>query len=240
MSAQQAPADAARRDSLPATLIGRVTDSTGIGLAGAEITVSKLDQAHTVTGDSGEFRLAGLPPGTLVFNVRRLGFEAATFTAVLHSGRTGRAKFALTATAQPLPAVAVSDTANKSHWLDQFDHRRSSARGTFLTRADIVRRNARTGTDAIRGVPGIRLAPARLGGGNTVIMTRGAGARTCYPTMFVHGVPYSGVLDDFIADDIEAIEIYVGISEIPPELDKNGKGICGAIVVWTRDPRKAP
>ena len=40
------------------------------------------------------------------------------------------------------------------------------------------------------------------------------------------------------ADDIEALEIYVGISEIPAELDKNGKGICGVIVVWTRDPNK--
>ena len=69
-------------------------------------------------------------------------------------------------------------------------------------------------------------------------MTRGAGARTCVPTMFVHGMPYSGMLDDFVADDIEALEVYVGISEIPPELDKNGKGICGAIVVWTRDPRR--
>jgi hypothetical protein len=56
--------------------------------------------------------------------------------------------------------------------------------------------------------------------------------------MFVHGLPYSGMLDDFNADDIEALEVYVGISEIPPEFDKNGRGICGAIVVWTRDPRK--
>jgi len=31
---------------------------------------------------------------------------------------------------------------------------------------------------------------------------------------------------------------YVGVSEIPPEFDKNGKGVCGVIVVWTRDPRK--
>ena len=237
--AQQPTADSARRET-PATLIGHVTDSTGVGLAGAEISVSKFDQFRTVSGDSGEFRMAGLPPGTLVFNVRRLGFEAATFTAVLHPGRTGRTTFALSATAHALPTVAVSDTAIPTHWLDQFEHRRSSSRGTFLTRVDIVRRNARSGTDAIRGVPGIRLAPARMGGGNTVIMTRGAGARTCYPTMYVHGVPYSGVLDDFTADDIEALEVYVGISEIPPELDKNGRGICGAIVVWTRDPRKAP
>ena len=56
--------------------------------------------------------------------------------------------------------------------------------------------------------------------------------------MFLHGMPYSGVLDDFIAEDIEALEVYVGVSEIPPEFDKNGKGVCGVIVVWTRDPRK--
>jgi hypothetical protein len=58
--------------------------------------------------------------------------------------------------------------------------------------------------------------------------------------MFYHNTPYSGDLDDFTAEDIEALEVYVGVSEIPPELDKGGKGICGAIVVWTRDPKKRP
>jgi hypothetical protein len=134
----------------------------------------------------------------------------------------------------------VTDTAMRTHWLDQFDRRRSNARGTFITRAEILHGNARMGTDAVRGVPGIRLIPSRQGGGNVVTMTRGSGARTCYPSMFVHSTPYSGTLDDFTAEDIEALEVYVGISEIPPELDKNGKGICGAIVIWTRDPRKAP
>ncbi len=55
--------------------------------------------------------------------------------------------------------------------------------------------------------------------------------------MFVHNMAYSGTLDDFSAEDIEAVEVYVGTSEVPAELDKNGKGVCGAIVVWTRDPR---
>ena len=67
-------------------------------------------------------------------------------------------------------------------------------------------------------MPGIRVVPARNGSGNQVTMTRGAGGRTCYPTMYVHSMPYSGTLEDFSADDIEALEIYVGISEIPPEL----------------------
>jgi hypothetical protein len=243
LRAQQQPADTAHHDAAPlapAVLLGRVTDSLGVGLMGAEITLLHSDRVHAITSDSGDFRLTGLEPGTLVFNVRRIGFEAASFTAVLKPGKTHRANFRLSATALALPTVAVSDTMTHTHWLDQFDRRKSTGRGTFLNRTDIEKKNARTGTDIVRTVPGIRLMALRGGIGNQVVMTRGGGGRPCYPTMFVHGLPYSGMLDDFAADDIEALEIYVGISEIPTELDKNGRGFCGAIVIWTRDPNKRP
>ena len=232
--------DSTRRDSLPAVLIGRVTDSSGVGLSGAEITLHKTESIRVVTGDSGEFRLTGLPTGTSVFNVRRLGFQPASFTAVLRGGRTHRVTMPLTVTPQALPAVAVSDTLNRWRWLDQFERRRSASRGTFITRAEIVKRSARSGSDAVRTVPGVRVVPSRTGMANQVTMTRGAGGRACVPTMYLHGMPYSGALDDFQADDIEALEVYVGISEIPPEFDKNGRGICGVIVVWTRDPKRPP
>jgi hypothetical protein len=249
LAAQQPPpvplpmpvADSAHHDAAPAILTGRVIDSTGIGLTNAEITLMHVDHVLAISGDSGAFRITGLAPGTNVFNVRRIGYEAATFTAVLKPGKIHRATFALSATAHALAAVNVSDTAVETHWLDQFDRRRSSNRGTFITRADIVRKGARTGTDIVRTVPGIRLVPSRRGAnGYQVVMVRGAGAGQCLPTMFYHNTPYSGTLDDFSADDVEALEVYVGVSEIPAELDKNGRGICGAIVVWTRDPRKAP
>ena len=240
VDAQQLPGDSLLRDSLPAILIGHVVDSTGAGLAGAEITLMKSNKIRIITGDSGAFRIAGLPAGTDVFNVRRIGYESASFTAVLRPGRTHRATLVLTASPQPLPAVAIADTATQSHWLDQFARRREGNRGTFITRDQIVRSGARSGTDILRTVPGVRIVPMRRGGGNQVVMTRGAGARTCLPSMFVHGLPYSGTLDDFLAEDIEALEVYVGVSEIPPDLDKNGRGVCGAIVIWTRDPNKRP
>lgn len=239
-AAQQPPADSLHRDSLPAVLIGHVVDSTGAGLAGAEITLVKSDKFRIISGDSGVFRIAGLPAGTDVFNVRRIGYESASFTAVLKPGRTHRATLTLTASAQPLPAVAVADTATQTHWLDEFDRRRSGNRGTFITREQIVHSGARSGTDILRTVPGVRIVPMRRGMGNQVVMNRGSGARTCIPSMFVHGLPYSGTLDDFNADDIEALEVYVGVSEIPPEFDKIGRGVCGAIVIWTRDPNKKP
>jgi len=240
LGAQLAPSDSARRDSLPATLIGHVIDSTGIGLPGAEITLNKSDKIHAITGDSGEFRIAGIPPGTVVFNVRRIGFDAASFTAVLKPGKVQRAKFSLTANPQALPVVNVADTASKTHWLDEFARRKGSARGTFITRAEIERRGARSGTDIVRSVPGVRLVAKRGGVGYQVLMNRGDGPRPCVPQMFIHNMPYSGSLDDFIADDVEALEVYTGTSEVPAELDKNGRGVCGAIVVWTRDPKKPP
>jgi hypothetical protein len=141
VSAQQPPADTAHRDSLPAVLIGHVVDSTGVGLSGAEITLVKSDRFRAITSDSGAFRIAGLPAGTDVFNVRRIGYESASFTAVLKPGRTHRATLTLTAAAQPLPTVSVADTATQTHWLDQFQRRRSSNRGTFITR---VRARERT------------------------------------------------------------------------------------------------
>jgi hypothetical protein len=231
-----------------ATLIGTVIDSGGAPLAGAEISVVGLDGLRTVTGDSGTFRLTGLPTGSVVFSVRRLGYEAATFTAQLRPGRTHRANFPLTMAAQRLRTVGISDTMN-THWLDQFEARRSSQRGTFLTRKDIEKRNARNGSDLVRTIPGIRVA-SRSNGSSEVSMTRAAGAQRCLPQMYVHGVPYSGTLDDFGVDDIEALEVYVGISEIPAELNRSmptGVGVrrgmaapCAVIVVWTRDPRKRP
>jgi hypothetical protein len=117
--------------------------------------------------------------------VRRIGYESASFTAVLKPGRTHRATLTLTASAQPLPTVSVADTATQTHWLDQFDRRRSSNRGTFITRQEIVRAGARSGTDIVRTVPGVRLVPMRRGIGYQVVMTRGSGARQCLPSRFV-------------------------------------------------------
>src|SRR5262249_24600905 len=176
LRAQLTPvADTTRRDSVPAILIGHVVDSTGIGLPGAEITVNKSDKVHAITGDSGEFRITDLPAGTIVFNVRRIGFETASFTAILKGGKTQRAKVSLTPVAQALPVVAVSDTAAKTHWLDDFARRKGTNRGTFISRAEIEKKGARTGTDVVRTVPGVRLVPRRGGIGNQVLMTRGDG-----------------------------------------------------------------
>jgi carboxypeptidase family protein len=213
-------------------LIGRVTDTSGVPLSRAEVWLVAVSTLRTISNDSGQFELPGLPPGSITLGVRRLGYESATFSATLKPGKTHRATFPLTPSVQSLAEVKVQDTA--SAWLSVFDQHRSMHRGSFLTRSDFERDNLRIATDILRRVPGVQVVPTRTG--TMVQMTRGAGARRCIPQLYVHETPYSGNFDDFTPDDIEALEVYVGISEIPPDLVTMGRSICAAIVIWTREP----
>jgi len=217
-----------------AKLVGTVTDTSGTLLSRAEVWLVAMNTLRTVSDDSGRFELPGLPAGDITLGVRRLGYESATFTAHLKPGKTHRATFPLTPSAQTLAEVKVQDTA--SAWLSLFDARRAMHRGTFITRKDFEKENLRIATDILRRVPGVQILPTRTG--TQLQMTRGAGARRCIPQLYVHETPYSGNFDDFNPDDIEALEVYVGISEIPPDLITLGRQICGAIVIWTREPAK--
>jgi hypothetical protein len=215
-----------------AKLIGTVTDTSGVRLSRAEVWLMAVSTLRTITNDSGEFELAGLPAGAITLGIRRLGYESATFSTTLKPGKTHRGSFPLTPSVQTLAEVKVQDTA--SSWLSLFEQRRSMHRGSFITRRDFAKENLRVATDILRRVPGVQIVPTRYG--TAVTMTRGAGARRCYPQLYVHQTPYSGNFDDFAPDDIEAIEVYVGISEIPPDLITMGRPICAAIVIWTREP----
>jgi len=215
-----------------AKLVGTITDTSGVPLSRAEIWLVADNALRTISNDSGRFELPGLPVGSITLGVRRLGYESATFTAVLKSGKTHRATFPLTASAHSLAEVKVQDTV--SSWLSVFEEHRAMHRGTFITRRDFERNNLRIATDILRRVPGVQIVPTRSG--TAVQMMRGFGARRCTPQLYVHETPYSGNFDDFTPDDIEALEVYVGISEIPPDLITMGRPICAAIVIWTREP----
>ena len=217
-----------------AKLVGTITDTSGVPLSRAEIWLVAGSTLRTISNDSGKFELPGLPVGSITLGVRRLGYESATFTAVLKAGKTHRATFPLSPSAHSLAEVKVQDTV--SSWLSAFEEHRSMHRGTFITRRDFERDNLRIATDILRRVPGVQVVPTRSG--TAVQMMRGFGVRRCTPQLYVHETPYSGNFDDFTPDDIEALEVYVGISEIPPDLITMGRPICAAIVIWTREPPK--
>lgn len=213
---------------------GVVVDSAGAPLPNAEVRA--VGTAFVVvTSDSGVFRVE-LPAGPMVFAVRRLGYEPSTFFATLRRGRTNGVTLVLHGTAQALPGVVVAEEREQT-WLRTFNQRSETQPGTFITRAEIEKSRARLTTDLLRRrVPSAQVVMTR--GGGTRVYMRGNTVRRCPPQLFVHTTPYSGEVDDFTPDVVEAIEVYAGSSEIPPELNI-GRAMCGAIVIWTRDPRRA-
>jgi hypothetical protein len=215
-----------------AKLIGTITDTAGVPLARAEIWLLAVAALRTISNDTGAFELTGLPAGPVTFAIRRLGYESATFSSTLKEGKTHRATFPLTPAPQALAGVRVQDTT--SAWLSLFESRRAGHRGTFITRADFEKKQHRMASDILRMVPGVQVVPTRFG--TQIVMSRGAGARRCVPQLYVHTTPYSGNFDDFTPEDIEALEVYVGVSEIPPDLNTMGRPVCAAIVIWTREP----
>jgi hypothetical protein len=223
------------QDTLPIVRVrGIVVDTAGMPLAGAEVravgTVMLL-----ITSDSGVFRVE-LPAGPTVFAVRRLGYEPATFLATLRPGRTNGVTLVLHGTAQALPGVVVAETRDQA-WLRTFNRRSETQPGTFITRDDIEKTRSRLTSDLLRRrVPSVQVMTTRSG--QTRVYLRGSSIRRCPPQLFVHSQPYSGEVDDFPPDAIEALEIYAGSSELPPELNI-GRAMCGAIVIWTRDPKRA-
>jgi hypothetical protein len=124
-----------------------------------------------------------------------------------------------------------------------FYDRMDAGMGRYLTREQIVARNAARTSDLLRGIPGVDFA----GGSRSTIPWLGGNRRrhgsgtlgACMPFLYIDG--YLRVLrgnerlDDIVdPSEVWGIEVYRYASDIPSELPRRGMaGNCGAIVIWT-------
>jgi TonB family protein len=215
------------------TVAGVVRDSSGGGIAGAEITIVGTGlRAHT--NERGEFRLTNVPAGTLTIGVRRLGFIPTVGSIAVGPNEAATMAILVTPLAQSLAAVIVrGDRRFEDHGrLAGFYQRRSrSSGGHFITRDQIDQRNPAQVTDLFRSVPGARIYSSTF---TNVVRFRGM---RCAPLVWLDGFPATAGEFDLDALDpyiIEAIEVYLGVATVPPEFRwVRGGGSCGAIVIWT-------
>ncbi|HEY5220029.1 MAG TPA: TonB-dependent receptor [Gemmatimonadaceae bacterium] len=228
----------AAQDSVRTTrLIGRVVDSLGAPLSGAIVSVMSENSPQATTDNAGQFNISAVPVGRVEVHVRRLGYTPITFTGLFKSGVVERVRLVLSVAPIVLDTVSVNDTVSHP-WLQTFDRRRSSGRGYFFTREDIVRAQVQSTSDLLRRIPGVTVVSGRTG--TQVLFTRtGMGGVPCVPQLYVHSMTDGGRVDDFVPDDIEAMEVYPGISTVPVELQSARAHSCGAIVIWTREPPPA-
>ena len=226
---------------LPAMLVGQVRDSGGKPITGAEVWIRGSD-LYAITNDIGGFRLPGAMPGATKVSVRRMGYEPSTFDVTLRSGRIDSLVVALTEVATRLPGVLAQDEhmERSKRLLAGFWDRRARGFGHYYTRDEIEKQDPRDFTDIVRMTAGVQILTMQ--GRKTIRFSRSPGIRgDCPPQYFVDGMRVDNASpDEFPPHDVEAVELYSGISNMPAQFATRIVNVrtqtCGAIVIWTRLP----
>lgn len=223
-----------------AILTGTVTDTSGIPIAGAEVTVEG-SPATTRTDEHGNFRLTDIPMGTTSVTVRRLGFTSFKVGVQISQPSGAQLTVRLTPVAASLPPVVIrADRMNyRGRLAGYYGRLEKKSAGYFITREQIDRERPSTMGQLLQGVPGIRAARGR--GGITGVRMRG---RTCWPLVWIDGTPMPAGevdLDSFVPSSIQGIELYLGSTTAPMSyMHDRDLSSCGTILVWSRGPDTDP
>jgi len=211
-------------------LAGTVVSEDSTPLAEARIQIAGTGMV--LSGKDGRFRLTGVSHGDHVLEVRLLGYRKVLQPVKIRAGETLYVRVVLTLAPVPLEAVEIEAEP-------------ALLPAHFFNRQEIARMQPRVFTDVLRRVPGVLFqpTPGAFGPNEMVRMDRTigiAGARGCPVLFYVNGTPFPATRDVSIneyvvPEDIIAIEVYNGSSQVPPQFQSNLLNArCGVIVIWTR------
>jgi hypothetical protein len=161
----------------------------------------------------------------------------------------------ITVTASPRPWYEHMKAPALWEYYERSEYLKTIGRGRFLGPEELRNLSGMPVTMAVGTIPGMHAVQSENSAGRFHLL----GRRGCDALFFLNGmpvrllpppsradtadvdfVPGPAALDWFIDDfvnlnDVEAIEVYRGPSELPGEFHGfSGGGNCGAVVVWTR------
>jgi hypothetical protein len=211
-----------------ARLTGTVVDGEGRPVPGGSVLVWGSGRAVT-TNDRGAFVLDSLPGGTQTVEARLIGYVPVRNVVHLSAGHPATLELVIGEKLAVMAPVTVRAELVYSRQLVDFERRRRSGFGQYMTPAEIERRPLTDLAALLQGRFGVRVE--RDGGIPRVAMR--ARGRDCAPSLYVDGVmDRSGDWGFLKSDMIAAIEIYEREAGRPMEFaDRNP---CGAVAVWTR------
>lgn len=223
-----------------ALLLGRVTvDSTQQVVPGAEVLIPSLG-LRAMTDSLGRFRIDDVIPGRRGLRVNRLGYAPLRTAVEFSSGDTVEMEIGLTASAEQIAAIEIVARQNASRTLQDFERRRASGTGAYLTADDLQRRSRGRLAEALRTLGGVNILTGTSGGTYLIGARVGRGAQ-CFTAVMLDGSwAYDGDryqtpfdVNSIRPDDVAAIEYYRGLSNTPVEL-QGIRNSCGVLVIWTK------
>ncbi len=220
----------------PGAVTGHVIDANKAPLRNAHARLLGT-RLQAVTDADGTFRLPAIAPGKYSIEIRMLGYTAKTQSIEIAPGETVDILMQLSAVAVNLDTVSI--TAAPNPHLQGFEERRARGQGRYFTREQITKMSPRGLSDVLRRVPGFQLQAARNSDGFSV-QTGRTGTRVCPVLFYLNGSPFPVSADMSIntfvdPDAVEAMEVYAGASQIPPQFNSAALNArCGVVVIWTR------
>jgi len=230
------PHHASAQDATPAGVVSiSVHDSLGRSISGAELTVDGTT-VRGVTDERGEVRFNAVRGGPATVHIRRLGFRPTALDIVVDQRVPVTSIVTLTSIPQRLATIVVRGGSNYTGRMAGFYQRRDLGIGHFVSRERLEHDNPSQLTDIFRRLPGVQITSTRFI--RNAIRFRGNGG-SCWPLVWLDGAPLPTAefdLDFLSPQSIEGIEVYSGISQVPPQfMGARGLGSCGVIVVWSRE-----
>src|SRR5688500_7830609 len=235
------PSHARAQDQLPAGAISiSVRDSLGRSISGAELTVEGT-AVRGVTDERGELRFSAVRGGPATVRIRRLGFQPVSVDVIVDHRVPAASIVTLLAIPQRLAPIVVRGSNSYTGRMAGFYQRRDLGIGHFVSREKLEHDNPAQITDVFRRLPGVQILSTRFI--RNAIRFRGNGGG-CWPLVWLDGAPLPTAefdLDFLSPQSIEGIEVYSGVSQIPPQfMGARGLGSCGVIVVWSREGERRP
>jgi len=224
------PARPALAQEPPGRIVGKVVDyKSGKPLAGARVGINGTDN-QTISDNAGGFVLTDVPAGIQPLEAELIGYETRKGPIRVLSRETMELEIRLSTQPIQLPPLEVSVRSGRLEGVGFYERRDEfGAQGSFITRAEIEKKNAQLFTDLLYNQHGLKVDYVGAGR-RRVFINRGVG---CTPMLWVDGNVLDNTNFDIIRPEvIEGIEIYIGAS-MPIQFHYAASD-CGVIAVWTR------
>jgi TonB-dependent receptor len=227
----------AQAQSGKGAVTGRVTDSSGGALIGAQISVQP-NGASVVSDAKGQFFINDLDPGTYTLSISYVGFETWTKSVNVTAGQTASIDGKLEVESQNLKVLVTAERASGE--AEEVNRERSADNVVQVLTADVIRSlpNANM-ADALGRLPSVTIE--RDEGEGKYVQVRGTEPRLTNTTIDGINVPSpeSQVrqikFDAIPADIVESVEINKTL-----QANMDGDGIGGSINLVTKTAGERP
>lgn len=218
-------------------LRGRIVDAT-TGAPVVGVTVTNLGSGKSARSDStGGYRVDGVGAGIQRFMVVATGYPRSNLVLAFAKDEVMERDLSLDSTtvasaaeAQPLGSVTVAAEASRGLRFRDFERRRATGRGQYITSVDIEKAGFYNLQDAMRNMRGVQVS---CGGGSGCFIRMARAPMGCSPEYIVDERVDNMFGPQVPIRDIEGIEVYTGPSDVAGEFAGTNSG-CGVIVIWTK------